>query len=63
MAAKQRLSEFDFESADLFGQCRLRGLQHNGGAREAAELGDMHEGFELAQVHGGGYALTYAGLE
>jgi hypothetical protein len=51
VAVEQRLLELDFELAHLVAQGRLRDRQHHRGAAEAAELGDMHEVIELAQVH------------
>jgi hypothetical protein len=50
VAFEQVLAEFEFELAYLAAQRRLHHRQVPGSAREAAELGDVLEVFELLQV-------------
>jgi hypothetical protein len=52
VAGEQGLPEFDFELAHLPAQRRLGDIEQGGGAREAAQFGDMQKIRELLDVHG-----------
>ena len=48
---EQLHAQLVLERADVLGDGRLREEERLGGAREAAELGDLDEDLEPAQVH------------
>ncbi|VWB13125.1 hypothetical protein BPS26883_00453 [Burkholderia pseudomultivorans] len=53
-AREQRLAEMGFEPFQLEAHRRLRGAERVGGAREAGEIGDQHEGphrIEIENFH------------
>ncbi len=56
VAQEKRLPEFDFKLPNLPRQRRLGHSEEAGGAREAADFGDTHEGFDLLEIHEEGFA-------
>src|SRR5439155_20947752 len=54
-AAAEPIQELDpevvLEPADVLGHRRLSQVERFGGAREAPELGDLHEDLQPAQIH------------
>ena len=52
VARQQALPQLDLEQAHLAAERRLGHVERDGGAREAAELGDAHEILQLLEVHG-----------
>ena len=51
VAVEEGLAQLDLQAAHLAAQRGLRNAQHAGGAGEAAEFGDLHEVFDLLQIH------------
>jgi hypothetical protein len=52
---QERLAEQPFEPLHLHGHGRLRAADEVRGAREAALLGDQHEGTEQVRIQSGGH--------
>jgi hypothetical protein len=44
-------TELTFEPGDVARHVRLDGVERRGGRREAAVVGDGHEGLQLAEIH------------
>ena len=58
VAQEQRLPQLHLEAADLPREGGLRDRQQLCGPGEAARVGDVHEVFELPQIHAVSHAIS-----